>query len=510
MKRSVGFLLVVVAAVALPASVANAHPLGNFTVNTYSGLRIGEEHIGVDFLVDMAEIPTLQRKDDIDRPGYPGRECARLLPELELNVDATRAGLRVESSSITFPPGQAGLRTSRLSCVLSARPERGTGERHVSYSSRAFGDRVGWREITAVGDGTTLVGTDVPTRSVSERLTSYPKDLLSSPLDQRTASVVVRPGGGTGAPAADDSSEPAVKSPLPRGVDQATRAFTSFVTRHNLTFGFALLALAASLVLGAVHALAPGHGKTVMAAYLVGQRGSFRQAMVVASAVTATHTAGVLALGIAISASAVVAPERLYPWLGAASGVLLAVIGAGILVRAVRSRRSALATVHTGDNDHHDDHHGHDHRGHDHDGHDHSHGGHEHDHDHVHSHGGRAHRHRPLAGEQLMTWRGLLAMGFVGGLLPSPSAVVVLLGAIALGRAWFGVLLVVVYGLGMAATLTGAGLLLLRARRALDRRATAVRPGRLIDLAARLVPTTTAAVIVVVGLYLAARGVAQI
>jgi ABC-type nickel/cobalt efflux system permease component RcnA len=229
-----------------------------------------------------------------------------------------------------------------------------------------------------------------------------------------------------------------------------------------------------------------------MAAYLVGQRGSFRQAMVVASAVTATHTAGVLALGIAISASAVVAPERLYPWLGAASGVLLAVIGLGILRRAVRRRG------------HDDGHPGHDHDEHEH--HEHEHGA----HDHIHSHGGRPHRHGPLAGEQLMTWRGLLAMGFVGGLLPSPSAVVVLLGAIALGRAWFGVLLVIVYGLGMAATLTGAGLLLLRARRALDRRATALRPGRLVDLASRLVPTATAAVIVVVGVYLTARGVAQI
>jgi ABC-type nickel/cobalt efflux system permease component RcnA len=499
-RRSAAFLFVVIAAVAVPASVASAHPLGNFTVNTYSGLRIGEDRVAVDFLVDMAEIPTLQRKSDIDEPGYPARECARLLPQLDLRVDGTPVHLRVESSSITFPPGQAGLRTSRLACGLSGSTARMGGDRHISFSSGAFSDRVGWREITAVGDGTALVASDVPGRSVSQRLTRYPKDLLSSPLDQRTASVVVHGGGSGGAASvvAGDPSDPAIRSPLPRGVDQATRAFTSFVTRQNLTVGFALVALVASLVLGAVHALAPGHGKTVMAAYLVGQRGSFRQAMVVASAVTATHTAGVLALGIAISASAVVAPERLYPWLGAASGVLLAVIGLGILVRAVRGRRSQPVAVHAHDERAHDREHDHDHpHGHAHDG-------------HVHSHGGRPHRHGPLGGDQLMTWRGLLAMGFVGGLLPSPSAVVVLLGAIALGRAWFGVLLVVVYGLGMAATLTGAGLLLLRARRALDRRATAIGPNRLVSVASRLVPTTTAGVIVVVGVYLAVRGVAQI
>src|SRR5207248_1135201 len=112
--------------------------------------------------------------------------------------------------------------------------------------------------------------------------------------------------------------------------------------------------------------------------------------------------------------------------------------------------------------------------------HDAAHHTHDHPHEHEHEDGhGQGHEHRPR--QRL----GLVGMGVAGGLVPSPSALVVLLGAIALGRTWFGVLLVVAYGLGMAATLTGAGLVLLRARRALDRRAGA-RPGPGPGLVARV------------------------
>ncbi|MDQ4098686.1 MAG: sulfite exporter TauE/SafE family protein [Actinomycetota bacterium] len=473
--------------VLVPAGAASAHPLGNFTINTYSGLRIGDQAVSVDYLVDMAEIPTLQRRTDMEQPGYAARECGRLLAQIDARVDGTPLALGVASSAITFPPGQAGLRTSRLACEFRAPAVGLSGEHRVSFASRNFTDRAGWREITAVGDRTTLLASDVPSRSISQRLARYPEDLLSSPVDKREASVLVRAGGPPAAAGSAEGGGAAARlSPLPRGAERATKSFTSYVTRQNLTVGFALLTMGASLVLGAIHALAPGHGKTVMAAYLVGQRGSFRQAMAVAVTVTATHTAGVLALGIAISASAVVAPERLYPWLGAASGILLALIGGGLLLRAIRLRRR-MHVHHHDDGHHHGEENGH-----------------------VHSHRGRRHSHGPVGGDQLVTWRGLLAMGFVGGLLPSPSAVVVLLGAIALGRAWFGVLLVIVYGLGMAATLTGAGLLLLRARRALDRRATVLRPNGLLQTATRLVPIATAAFIVVVGLYLTVQGAAQI
>ncbi len=629
LKRMLLLLVIGLAVVVAPASPASAHPLGNFTVNTYSGLRVGEGEISVDFLVDMAEIPTLQTRDDVDAAGedaFARRSCETYAGRLDIRLDGRRLDVGVGASDLSFATGQAGLSTLRVGCTVNAPiGSLDGGEHRVAFASANFTDRAGWREITAVGEGTTLVDSDVPVASISERLALYPDNLLASPLDQRTATLVVRGGGspaaggprrsnaspaahvgtlghsaadtGSGARAAPaalaapaepvgasveprDPAPPARVSPLPRGVDRATQAFTSFVSRQDLTLGFAVVAFGASLGLGAVHAFAPGHGKTVMAAYLVGQRGSFRQAMAVALTVTATHTVGVLALGIAISTSAIVAPERVYPWLGAASGVLVALLGAGFLVRISRPRRQPVVHDHGHRHPDHDPvpvpvpdqghvrghvhHHApvHDHgarrgpvhgdhggQAHDHDqahdhgqddgevvdsgrdsgpvpdqghvrGHVHAHGGHAHSHGpvpdqghvrgHVHSHGGHAHSHGPVGGEQLVTRRGLLAMGFVGGLLPSPSAVVVLLGAVALGRTWFGVLLVVAYGLGMAAALAATGLVLLRARGALDRRVSRLRGNRLLATSTRLLAPATAVFIVAVGIYLTARAAAQI
>jgi len=471
-------------------------------VNTYSGLVVRPDSISVDFVVDMAEIPAYQTRQDTgigDSPAdgapavqFRSRECDQIAGHISLQAGARPLALHVVSTSLSFPPGQAGLSTLRLTCSLLSEPtERPAG---ATYRSDNFTDRVGWREITAAGDRMRLVGSDAPATSVSARLTTYPANLLTSPLDQRQASFTVQPGGP---PLQEGSAAAAApSSPLPRGVDQATQAFTSFVGRHRFSAAFALVAVALSLLLGAVHALAPGHGKTVMAAYLVGQRGSFRQAAVIALTVTLTHTAGVLALGLAISASLVVAPERLYPWLGLASGVMLAAIGLGVLARSIRLRRRRAA-AHTGGHNHGDA------------------AGHPHEHPRPHdgephTHGGRRHRHGPLGDGQPVTWGSLLAMGFVGGFLPSPSAVVVLLGAIALGRAWFGAVLVVAYGAGMAATLTGAGLLVLHARDALDRRLVGLRSSRLAGMAGRLVPVGTGVVIVGVGAYLSLRGLAQI
>jgi ABC-type nickel/cobalt efflux system permease component RcnA len=259
-------------------------------------------------------------------------------------------------------------------------------------------------------------------------------------------------------------------------VDRATAAFMALVGERSQSPGFAVVALLLAVALGAMHAVAPGHGKTVMAAYLVGLRGTLRQAATIGATVTLTHTAGVLVLGLVLSTSRAVASERVYPWLGLGSGLLLAAVGLGLLVRARGG------------------HHAHGH------GHPHPHGHHHHDH-------GHGHDHRP-AGRPLGR-RGLVALGLAGGLVPSPSAVVVLLGGIALGRAWFGVALVLAYGLGMAATLTGVGLLLAHLRTRMDRRLH-LPAGSLLARLGRLLPAVTASVIVVVGLTLAASGAAQL
>ncbi|WP_144122556.1 sulfite exporter TauE/SafE family protein [Catellatospora sichuanensis] len=210
-----------------------------------------------------------------------------------------------------------------------------------------------------------------------------------------------------------------------------------------------LLAVLFAALLGAAHAALPGHGKTVMALYMAGRQGRRRDAVIVGGTVTLTHTAGVLILGIATTAFAGLAAESVLSWLGVASGVLITVVGVGILVSGLRHRHA-----HHHDTAHH--------------------------HHHHHHHDGRR--------------SSLAALGVAGGLVPSPTALVVLLGAAALGRLWFGIILIVVYGLGMAAMLTAAGLLLLRVR---DRWAWL---GRL------TVPAeATASVIIVVGFGLATR-----
>jgi len=476
MKRAVVVGALAVAAVLVPAVAASAHPLGNFTVNRYAGLTIGTERASVHYVVDMAEIPTFQERRVIDvdgdgtlsapeRAAYATRTCTRLAGGLSVAIDGARVPLTTRGAAVTFPPGAAGLATMRLECEMTGGLGSSRSTRTLDVGDRNYAGRIGWREITATTDKTTITSSSVPRVSASAELTKYPQDLLASPLAVTTATVRFRPGGA----AAAGERTAAVSTILPRGVDRATQAFTSFIARRRFTVTFFLAAVALAIVLGAIHALAPGHGKTVMAAYLLGERGSFRQGAIIGATVTATHTAGVVLLGIIITASSALAPERLYPFLGALSGGLMLIVGAGLLRRAVRNRRSAaLSGV---------------------------------DHGHQHAH--------PRGTPQNTSLRGLIAVGLAGGLVPSPSALVVLLGAIALGRVWAGVILVVCYGLGMAATLSGAGLLLVKLRARLERRRAGAAPSRLVPLFAAL-PVATALIVCAVGIGLTARGVAKI
>jgi nickel/cobalt transporter (NicO) family protein len=484
-RRGAVLAALVVALVAAGAARAAAHPLGNFTVNAYSGLRVGPDRLVVDYVVDLAEIPAFQARQELDgdhdgRVGgaeaarWRDRECPRLAGGLRATLDGRPVPLAVTGSRLTFPEGVGGLATLRLECALAAPLPAG---RTLTYADGNQPGRVGWREITAVGDRTTLEAADVPATSASARLTVYPSDQLSSPLHQRTAALRFHLGGAglSTTPAAGTGAAGAVGR---GGVDRVTAAFVALVGERSRSPGFAVVAVLLAVVLGAGHALAPGHGKTVMAAYLVGLRGTLGQAVTIGATVTITHTAGVLLLGLVLSTTRAVASERVYPWLGLGSGLLLAAVGVGLLARGRPGR-----------------------------GHGHPHGpGHPHPHPHDHGHG---HGHgRPAAGPALGR-RGLVALGLAGGLVPSPSAVVVLLGGIALGRAWFGVALVLAYGLGMAATLTGVGLLLARLRASMDRRLQ-LPAGPLLTRLGRLLPAATASVIVLAGLALAIQGASRL
>ena len=463
------------ALVLLPAGAAGAHPLGDFTVNQYDGLVAAPGELRVEHIEDFAEIPAAQAGPDIERLGvdrWARQRCARAARDSVVTVGGREVAFTVVSGSGQVRPGRAGLVTLRVECRLTAPLPRGRATA-VGFRSAAPGP--GWREITARGDRTTLTASDVPEESSSRRLTRYPEALLSSPAGTTSASLRLRPGGPALAMEERDGDSPAA-SVLPRGADRFTRALDSLVSRHDLTPGFAALALAVALGLGALHALAPGHGKTLMAATAVarGGRARPRDVLPLAASVTVTHTLGVVALGLLVTAGSAAAPS-VVAWLGIASGALVTAAGVGLVRRAWRNRGHGHAHTH-----------GH--------GHEHGHGPHTHTHPHPH-----AHPHHP-------SLRGTLFLGFAGGLVPSPSAVVVLVGAAALGKAWFGLLLVLAYGAGLALTLTAAGFAVFRLGTGVARALR--RAGPLTAAVRRTAPLGSASVVVALGAGLVLKGAA--
>ncbi|MFI7382200.1 nickel/cobalt transporter [Streptomyces sp. NPDC049813] len=506
---------------AVTATPATAHPLGNFTVNHHTGLVLHPERVDARIVVDRAEISTAQELQDIDtdRDGrISGREsthyaraaCSVLERQLITTVDKARLQWHVSSSHFSRPPGEAGLPTSRLECDMTApvdlRSPASIGLR-TTYDTR----RVGWQEITARADGLALASSDVPARSSTDELRHYPGDPLASPVNRRSADLRTEPGSTKALASVRDVLPSA--GPIATALSTVQNTFDSLLGARELTVPVGLLALLLSLVLGASHAAMPGHGKTLMAAYLAGKRGTPRDALTVGATVTFTHTAGVLALGLALPLATNLAGEAVLTWLGVISGLLITGIGLWLLRSALLSRD---ARPHHGHHHHHDDHHHGDAGG----------SAHEHhtlrlpaphrDHArptefasshialltkedrHLHHHA----RHAPRAKRS-----GLIGMGIAGGLVPSPSALVVLLGAIALGRTAFGITLVVGYGIGMAGTLTLAGLLLVRLRVRIEAglRATNVVRWKRLRRLARYGPVGTAALVSTVGLGLVVR-----
>jgi ABC-type nickel/cobalt efflux system permease component RcnA len=446
---------VLVAAIALGlalSATASAHPLGNFTVNHYAGIELAGDRVYVRYVLDLAEIPTFQLGDDVRAPAF-ARAVAK---SLELRVDGRRAELRLVSRRVSARDGAGGLETVRFEAVYAARAAGGS----LSFVDRALATRIGWREITvSARDGAKLIEASVPSESRSDELRAYPGDLLRSPLDVRSAFARFEPGR-TPAPA-----------PVIDGMTASAHrgsGFEALIDRGDLSAGVVLLSLLVAAFWGAAHALTPGHGKALVAGYLVGTHGRPRHAFALGATVTVTHTAGVFALGlVTLLLSRFVVPEQLYPWLTLASGLLVVVVGLGVLRRRLRG---------THDRDHdlqHHDHHHHDHHHHDH------------------------HHH---AGDRAPTSRGVLGVGVAAGLLPCPSALVVLLSAIALHRVAFGMALIVAFSLGLALTITGIGLLAVLARRAFSR-------VRLDGPVVRAIPAVSAAVIVLVGLAITVRSV---
>ena len=522
------------------AGPAAAHPLGNFTTNRYARVEVSAGVLRVYYVLDQAELRAFEARGALarDRDRFVAEQVAAIDAGLRLAVDGTPLDLTPAPARLDLLPGQAGLDTLRLAVVLSAPLPPGGGTHRATFADTNEPDRIGWREVVVVARGDARLGeSTAPATDASDELRRYPADLLQAPIDQRTAEFTF-----------DAGTRPVAPSTLPPPIEAASRAggeLTRLIERQGLTPLVLAGMLGLAFLFGSVHAIGPGHGKTVMAAYLVGTSGRPLDAVLLGVIVSLMHTGSVLALGLVLfQLDRYGAVERLYPLLTLVSGVIVAGFGALLLRRRLRALRHRPPDHdHGGDHAHGDGHghaHGHDqpeldaedhgcgggHVHHDTEEHDHGHEvGHGHDTtlardhgpdrgdehhrgtghggDHRHHHGPGGHTHELPEGTRPLSRRGLVLLATSGGLLPSPSAVLVVVAGFAAGRVALGLSLVLAFSVGLAATLSAVGLALVLGRRVLERR-------RAAGAVVRALPVVGALALLGVGVVLLTTGVTQL
>jgi ABC-type nickel/cobalt efflux system permease component RcnA len=498
-----------------------AHPMGNFSVNHYSKISLENDGVRISYIIDLAEIPTYQelQQGDISAnaadPAVTSFVASRgqaLGRGLSLVLDGKPLALRLLSSQVIFPPGAGGLPTMKMGFVYQAAypPAADQSSASLQYADNNFPGHAGWKEIVtaapAATPGPSLISSSAPQTDRSAGLSNYPTDLLNSPPQDLSATVQFRypaalstrpvaaaaPGPLRSHPAHAHANRriaavsPVPSSPTPlvspvtaaegmhlQANQQATprSAFTELITTRHMSLWFLFTAAFIACGLGALHALEPGHGKTIVAAYLVGSRGTARHAFLLGLIVTASHTAGVFALGaITLYASRYIVPEQLYPWLGVFSGLTIAGLGGYMFLR----RWSGLDL-------------------------DHSHtSGQLHSHWFSSSKGRVAEPSYTEPGKSVSLYQ-LFALGITGGIIPCPAALVVLLSAFALHRVGLGFFLILAFSLGLAGVLIAFGMLMVYSRRFMTR----LRVNG--PLTTRWLPVASAAFMTILGAAIAVR-----
>ena len=471
------------------AVVLRAHPMGNFSVNHYARIEPRAQGVEVLYVLDLAEVPTFEllqkwsltgarAPGEIER--HAGLEARHWVSNLAISAGGRSVEPQIESSHVAMADGAGGKQVMRINIRLRLPVAAGK----LEYEDRNYAGRPGWKEIVIrAGQGAALETATQSDQDRSQALTAYPQDPTIAPPQDLRASVEWTVAAPQVAAAKKPEIVPAPATPTPVAASTAAAStgaapgtvvrgdfLSQLLNQRELGLGMVLLGLAVAFCLGAIHALSPGHGKTIVAAYLVGARGTMKHAIFLGGMVTFTHTVSVFFLGFTtLFLSQYVLPEKIYPVLGAISGLSIVWIGAILLYkRAMRLRG------HVQD-------HGHAHH-------------HDHVHDHDHSHDPGGHSHVP---EGDVTLGSLIALGASGGLVPCPSALVLLLSSVALGRIALGMLLLVSFSAGLAVVLMAIGIAVLYAKHWLPDSEKAAR-----HPAFRLIPVFSAAIIVCLGLLM--------
>jgi ABC-type nickel/cobalt efflux system permease component RcnA len=484
------------------AAILSAHPMGNFSVNHYSKIELEPAGASVLFVIDLAEIPAfelLQKwgltaaspKEELQRKALA--EAREWGTELYVRSDRKPVAMMLTGAEVATDAGAGGLPVMRIVSHWKVACAPGRFE----YSDGTYPDRTaGWKEIVATAAGGAGIKTStVGGKDLSAGLTAYPQDATIAPPQVLKADILWV-GTPVAVPVVSEEkpapvavvTAPTVAAPASMGQVKRNDFLSRALKGGEIGWGLGLVCMAVAFWFGALHALEPGHGKTMVAAYLVGSKGTMKHALFLGGMVTFTHTISVFFLGlVTLFLSQYIMPDKISKVLGVVSGLTILYLGGWLLYK----RTVGLSDGGHGHHHHHhhddfEDDHGLAFSDHKH--HHHSYGG------HTHTHDGHTHSHVP---EGDVTFKSLAALGASGGLVPCPSALVLLLSAISIGRTGFGLLLLISFSLGLALVLMAMGLLVVYAKNLLPRNESD-EPG----LFFRYMPVVSAAIIFAIGVVL--------
>ena len=432
-------------------SSALAHPLDEFYQVTYITVAPQRVTLKIELYPGVLVAPQLLTLIDADQDDDISAVEAQayveqFVQDLTFEIDGRATPLR--ATKLDFPPVlaiRAGQAVIRFDLYVDF-PAGLEGNHRLFYQNN-HQPETGTYVVNAIAESPERVQIATQDRDVLQ--TSIQLDYTVSP-------------NGSGD---EEAAETQIEIELPSGISAGQEQLNRYLYEPELSPFFLMVALGLSVVLGGLHALTPGHGKTLVAAYLIGSRGTVGHAVALGGIVTFTHTASVIVIGLlALLASQFIVPNVLAPTLEILSGLLVVYLGVRLLW--TRWRGVSRQT-----DDHHSHHHG------------------EHDHH---------HHHHDLPEQVKMS--DLLTLGISGGLVPCPEALGIMLIAIGLNRISFGLGLVVAFSFGLAAILIIIGVLLVRSKSLLD------GVGRYGEHWQTVLPLVSAIIVTLLGLGIVAKG----